>query len=287
MSDRSLVLPSSEAIRQHVLSALKRYWRQGQSSVEVLPVPVQSSVHISLPLQLVSIKLPEWASSAVVDDEILVPQEALKSSGRGWQHVDWWLAAFLLLECWHERAWEELHGPIHSYSLRLKGWDQRVWDHAWVNRIALFLRLWAVQIEIKPAELLFGPLPKAEILLTHDVDAITKTLPIRIKQGGFNLFNALRALLKGDVRATLVKSNKALRFLFGREDWWTLDTLLDKELQNNVQARYHFYADSRWKTPTRWIFDPGYAVTSPRLNKFFRRLAASRLFFCWLQHQCL
>lgn len=271
MSNGELILPSPVVIRQHVLSALKRYWQLGQINVESLPVNANSNVRINLPLQMVSVKLPEWASAVGVNGEILLPQEALKSQG-DWQNVDWWLAAFLLLECWHERAWEDLHGPIHSYSLRLKGWDQRVWDHAWVNRIALFLRLWAVQIEKKPAELLFGPLPDAEIVMTHDVDAIAKTLPIRIKQGCFNLFNALRALLKGDIADACAKSSKAMRFLFGQEDWWTLDALLDKELQNKVQARYHFYADLRSKTPKRWLFDPGYAVASLRLSKFLRRL---------------
>ena len=42
-----------------------------------------------------------------------------------------------MLEGWHERIWEKVHGCIHSYSFRLKGWDTRAWDHAWVNRCYL------------------------------------------------------------------------------------------------------------------------------------------------------
>ena len=56
--------------------------------------------------------------------------------------VDWWTAIFLLMEGWHERIWEKTRGVIHSYSFKLKDWDTRAWDHAWVNRIALFLRKW-------------------------------------------------------------------------------------------------------------------------------------------------
>ena len=51
-----------------------------------------------------------------------------------------------MLECWHERIWEKKFGPIHSYSFRLKGWDNRVWDYAWVNRIALFLKSWSIKL---------------------------------------------------------------------------------------------------------------------------------------------
>ena len=274
MSKGELRFPPPEVIRQHVLSALKRYWYVGQFAVEALPVRSESNVNITLPLRMVLVKLPEWAGSAGVSGEILVPQEAFKDGG-DWRHVDWWLAAFLMLECWHERVWEEKYGPIHSYSLRLRGWDDRVWEHAWVNRIALFLRLWVVQIESKSAELLLSPLPQSKILITHDVDAITKTLQIRIKQSGFNLFNALRALLKLDLNTAYAKSKKALRFLFGSEDWWTLDALLDTEIRNNLQARYHFYADFRRKTPQRWLFDPSYSVKSERLRVFLRRIVDS------------
>jgi hypothetical protein len=274
MSKDELRLPAPEVMRQHVLSALKRYWHTGQFAVEGLPIRLEPNASIILPLRMVSVQLPEWGCAAGVDGEILVPQEAFNVEG-DWRHVDWWLAAFLMLECWHERAWEQRHGPIHSYSFRLKGWDDRVWGHAWVNRIALFLRLWAMQIEGKSAEHLLSPLPQSKILVTHDVDAITKTLQIRIKQGGFNLFNALRALLKLDPNTAYAKSRKALRFLFGSEDWWTLDALLDLEVQNNLHARYHFYADFRRKTPQRWLFDPSYSVDTQRLKRFFRRLVDS------------
>jgi hypothetical protein len=274
MPESGLMLPSTEVIRQHVLQALRRYWPTGQAAVADLPVRLESGVRIALPLRLVAVTMPKWSSDCGVGGDILIPGEACKAEG-DWHQVDWWLAAFLLLECWHERAWEEKYGPIHSYSLRLKGWDERVWQHAWVNRIALFLRLWAAQINSKSAEELFGPLPAPEFLMTHDVDAVAKTLPIRIKQGAFNLVNALRALAKGDLSAALARSGQAWRFLFGREDWWTLDTLLNLEKRSHLHGRYHFYADLRRKTPKRWLFDPGYDVGSLKIRAFMRRLVDS------------
>lgn len=274
MPESTFNLPSPDAIRQHVLVALSRYWATGQATVAALPVHLASDTKIALPLQLVAVKLPAWSNTCGVNGEILIPKEACKAEG-DWRQVDWWLAAFLLLECWHERLWEEQHGPIHSYSLRLKGWDDRVWQRAWVNRIALFLRLWAAQIGSKPAEQLLGPLPAAEFVMTHDVDAVAKTLPIRLKQGAFNLVNGLRALLKGDLRAASARAIQAWRFLFGREDWWTLDALLNIEQQSHLHSRFHFYADRRSKTPKRWLFDPGYDVSNQKIRAFVRRLRDS------------
>ncbi len=45
-----------------------------------------------------------------------------------------------------------------------------------MNRIALFLRRWAAREQGMSEEDLFDSLPKAEIILTHDVDAIAKNL---------------------------------------------------------------------------------------------------------------
>lgn len=274
MSKRDLRLPLPDVLRQHMIAALRRYWPTGQAAVAALPVRVESPTKIDLPLRLVAVRLPEWSSSVGVHGEILVPKEVCKTEG-DWRQVDWWLAAFLLLECWHERVWEERHGPIHSYSLRLRGWDERVWQHAWVNRIALFLRLWVVQIRGKPAEQMFGPLPAPEFVMTHDVDAVAKTLPIRIKQGAFNLANALRALVKGDRSGAYARASQAWSFLFGREDWWNLDRLLTIEQQYHLHGRFHFYADRRRKTLKRWLFDPGYDVGSLKVRAFLQRLADS------------
>ena len=31
----------------------------------------------------------------------------------------------------------------YIYSNKLKNWDERIWNYAWVNRIAIFLSKWA------------------------------------------------------------------------------------------------------------------------------------------------
>lgn len=269
-----LRLPDSERIRDHVLATLGCYWTTDSTPVASLPIAQKSAmISINGPLRLLEVPLPEWAAHCGINGSLLVPAEAAGEAG-SWQRTDWWLAAFLLLEAWHERIWEQEHDPIHSYSFRLKGWDERAWQHAWVNRIGLFLRQWAIQQSGEDGADKIGPLPKPKIHMTHDVDAVAKTLSIRIKQGAFNLFNAAQSLRRGQFRQTADRLRQAARFLLGQEDWWTFDRLLEWESDSGIPATYHFHADPQSKTLKRWLFDPGYDIASPRLKALLRQLAA-------------
>jgi hypothetical protein len=255
----------------HVLEALRSYWPDGQRHVASLPVRHIGFPVVKGPLRLVSITLPRWALETGVNGQMAVPGEACDGNQEAtWEKVDWWLAAFLLLECWHERVWESAHGPIHSYSFRLKGWDEAVWQHAWVNRIALFLRAWAAKKAHTAQAALFGPMPTALFVLTHDVDAIKKTFPIRFKQGAFNALNAARALYAGNVADAVFNLKTAARFLLQSEDWWTLERLLKQEKELDIRSHLNFHADTRRKTPTRWFLDPGYCVGSNGVTAFMQ-----------------
>ena len=271
MLNSILPLPPHESMQRHVCKALSLYWPKNSSVLIASSLAPTKSVTVSGPLKLHSISLPDWAFDHGVEGALLVPAEAC-NLGDDWQRVDWWLAAFLLLECWHERTWELNHGPIHSYSFRLKGWDARAWDHAWVNRIALFMRTWAAREQAKTADKLFGPLPPVEVLMTHDVDATYKTLPVRLKQGVFNLFNAGRYLAKAEARRAIDKLKSTPRFLFGREDWWTFDSLLEQEKRAGIQAHFNFYSDARRKTLQRWLFDPGYDIRDKRIQELTQKI---------------
>lgn len=277
MRPEALALPSVEKVRAHMLIALERYWPKDSAPIAGLPIVQQTLTKpITGPLRLVEVKLPEWGANCGVNGFLLIPREAAAAQTHrveAWQYTDWWLAAFLLLEAWHERVWECAHGPIHSYSFRLAGWDDRAWQHAWVNRIALFLRHWARQVAGEHAAGQMGPLPKTDIQMTHDVDAVAKTLPIRLKQGVFNLFNAGRSLSVGQFRQTGERLKDAARFMLGQENWWTFDRLQKWEADAGIQATYHFYADKEPKTIKRWLFDPGYDIASPEQHALLHQLA--------------
>ncbi len=271
-------LPNAERILNHVLTALDRYWTNDSGPVKALPVArLTLAEPISGPLRLIEVELPEWVADCGVEGGLLIPEEsaaAQPKSAEAWQQTDWWLAAFLLLEAWHERVWEYEHGPIHSYSFRLRGWDDRAWQHAWVNRIALFLRQWAIQRSGDSAADRMGQLPRTAIHITHDVDAVSKTLPIRLKQGAFNFFNAARSLRRGQFRESESYLRQAGRFLVGREDWWTFDQLQQWEADAGIRATYHFHADRHPKTLKRWLFDPGYDIAAPKQRALLRQVAA-------------
>jgi len=273
MPDLLRPLPSRDALREHVLVSLRRYWKDGEGAVRTLPVHETDAPDVRLPLLLIEVTLPEWGRGCGIDGKLFVPQEACVSSPADWQSVDWWLAAFLLLEGWHERILEAQRGPIHSYSRKLRGWDTRAWERAWVNRIAIFLRRWVAELHDRPEEGLFGPLPEAEILLTHDVDAVKKTVAIRIKQSLFLLFNALRFLTKGEFSSALKRLSQGAKFLFRNSSWQTFDDLLELEFEASVRACYNFYADGRPKNLRRLFFDPGYSLSDPEVGRLLCTLS--------------
>jgi hypothetical protein len=270
LSDQSLLaLPAIEDRKEHIIQAMDTYWRKGAEYIRALPIKSTNN-DIQIPLRLKEVHLPEWASHCGVNGLLLVPVEACIDGSDDWNKVDWWTASFLYLEAWHERIYEQMHGPIHSYSFRLKNWDQRAWDHAWVNRIAMFLRKWASHFSGQQEAFLFGKMNPADIMMTHDVDAVSKTNAIRLKQAGFNVFNAIRSAIQMQWQEVPVRLKQAWTFLFSRSDWWKLPETLEIEQNAGISSQFNFYADSRKKTIKRWLFDPGYDLRDKKVLNFMQ-----------------
>ena len=193
-------LPTREILENHVLECLSPYWEKRSEHIRNLPFLKNINYKIKLPLKMTKVLLPKWGENAGIDGYLLIPADILdetQESNYDWDKIDWLLACFVLMECLHEREHELEFGTIHSYSYKLKNWDKSCWEAAWVNRIAIFLRLWAENITKEKPEKLFESIPEAKIHITHDIDAIKKTFVIRIKQGVFNFINvSLIYLLK-------------------------------------------------------------------------------------------
>ena len=277
MSQRTLnkpLIPQRERVIDQVLRSMDRYYERGADCFLELSIPIVANKSLHLPLTGERIELPEWAKDLAVEGALLVPVEAVSTKAEGgsdWRQVDWWLACFLLIEGCHERLYEDQNGPIHSYSFRLAGWDSRFWERAWANRIFLFLRRWIAREKNFSEPDLFGALPKTGFLLTHDVDAVSKTLPIRLKQTAFCSFNLARSLLKGNGREAWSKTKGALRFLLGSEDWWKLDETMKLEEKYRLKSVFHFYGGSLKRGPKTWLFDPSYQVGASRVRDFIAR----------------
>lgn len=263
-----------------MLHTLRRYWPSGVEPIAALPIPTTEPGRTEqLPPPMVLVPLPPWAADLAPEGRILLPAFTLlppqrQPSAADWQRTDWLAAAFWYLRGTAERAHERLHGPIDSYAFRLKGWDPRIWQRAWVNRIALFLRRWAARARQADEAQLLGPLPPAELILTHDVDAVTKTAAIRLKQSAFHLFNTARFALAGRPLAAAGRLLRAGRFLLGPGHYWRFDQILELERRHGVRSHFNFYGGpgGRQRTPRETLMDPAYCVEQPDLVRMIGRL---------------
>ncbi len=263
--------------RTLALEALAAYWSVSIAPVAALPIPVTlPPAEEPLPPRLAEVRLPPWAADLAPDGVIPVPGHCVRE-GAGDDHlrVDWLSAAYWYLNGSAERAFEAAHGPIHSYAYKLAGWPVRMWERAWANRIALFLRRWAAREAGATEDALLGPLPEAEIFVTHDVDAVRKTWSIRVKQPVFHGFNGLRRLLAGDPKGAAAKFATALRFAFSGADYWKFDEMEEMERGARVSAVYLLYgrAPDERRGVLRLV-DPAYDVLEAPVAERLRALVA-------------
>lgn len=256
--------------RQYTLNTMGRYWPLGGAPVAGLPIPEAVGVCQELtPFDIVLVELPIWAKEAGVNGQLAIPENCIaeKVTSDLWQCVDWFSAMFLLLNGHLEQYYEQRHGPIHSYSARLSKIPSVLWDRAWVNRIAIFLRLWCGQFYGKDVSQLLGAMPKAKIYLTHDVDAIEKTLAIRLKQTAFCLFNVMRSLIRCKPKKAIDSLKRAFNFLFSSDSYDCFDRILKIESMHNIKSSFNFYAGVMAKFNVRqWLMDPSYDVSDAQLS---------------------
>lgn len=270
MVSNTFELPSHDEIKQHVIESLAAYWHTISdeiSQLDILPAP--ACVAISLPLKLTEIRLPKWGESFGVNGIILVPIEIIKPFQSIdpldlWRKIDWFTALFLMLECWHERHWEQKAGPIHSYSFRLENWDTRMWDHAWVNRIALFLSAWAANKHKLNVNTLVRQ--NNQILVTHDVDAVNKTYSITIKRSFFLLFNILKNIKSRNLLFAKDNLKEFFKIIFSKDDWNYISHVIQMEELNNIKGIFNFHFDKRRLNIKRWLFDPHYSISDEKLK---------------------
>ena len=90
--------------------------------------------------------------------------------------------------------------------------------------------------------------------LSHDLDYIKKTLPLRLKQSAFNLFNAIKYKSPD-------KLKKAFQFLLMPSDYWCFDYWRKLESEVNIKSIFYVYAKSRSANFKQWLLDPSYNVS--------------------------
>ena len=220
------------------------------------------------------VKLPDWAVGLCPNGEVLVPTCSIGGSAIHHSSVDWLAACFWFLTARAERAYEEQNGSIHSYAFRLRGWDSRHWKHPWVNYIALFLRHSLLKKLDLAEQSLTQPLPKPELIMTHDVDAVKKTIPIRFKQATFLGINSILLMCKGQIFLAFKKIIESLHFLVSKDNYWCFPEHLNAEDELGIRSIFNFYGGgaaniTSWQ---KWLMDPGYDVAHPKISTLIKEL---------------
>ena len=269
----------SRVARAHAVRAMSRYWPVSVASIESLPMPVLRLHIAATPPQLQWISLPEWAADlGVRGGSLAVPRSACAAGEEpSWQCTDWLSAAFWFMQGMAERAHEEAYGPIHSYSVRLRGWDSAMWEFAWVNRIALFLRRWAARESGNDEAILFGVLPAAEIQFTHDIEEVRPTWRGRSKRLVMDAQAAVREVARGRLHRAVTRAGQTFRSFAGdaRADHLTTITALVESC--GMRGTIYVYARSASSPalPVSWIVDPAYSLTERGLAERLRTLHSS------------
>ncbi|NBX02577.1 MAG: hypothetical protein EBR02_00650 [Alphaproteobacteria bacterium] len=213
------------------------------------------------------ISLPPWAEDLQPVGKAGIYVPIFTAENNEWHNYDWWRGAYEILTCAWERQWEQKNGPCHSYSFRLGTDVQQAFDHAWFNRIILFLRRWWSHTHQADETLHFGALPPPAIYLTHDLDAVSKTLALRIKKFAFLLFNALRYQKPEFIL-------QAFLYAVKKAQYWRFDEVLRLEAKYGYKSIWNVYGGGGgwFRSPLALLMDPGYSLTHTKLREQLQSL---------------
>ena len=165
--------------------------------------------------------------------------------------------AFAFLSRLEEYEKEKTGKRINSYSNLHPRLDKSTFELPIVN--ILFRELRAILSKHFP-ELQFGEKESVEIHLSHDLDYIKKTWPLRLKQTAFNLFKTLKSV--GKPSAFLQNLAHLFRFLFSNPSYWCFDYWRKVEAKYGFRSTFYVYAKTRPIGLKKWLLDPSYNITT-------------------------
>ena len=203
--------------------------------------------------------------SLLVDSACIVQHEERPLLG-----CDLYLAAFSYLAGFTEKWGQEKREQSYSYAFRM-GVPNECFEYAWVNRILLLLRRLDAKHRNVDEAMLFGPIPRATIRLEHDVDALDKTLQIRLKQSLFELFWLLTHIFNLDWLSAKASIKRSYRMIFSSPTYFHLDKTAEMATQHGVTATYYIHARKRFRGPISWLVDPSYFCSDERLQNFVKK----------------
>lgn len=270
MSSPVTLSQTADARQSWVLACGSRYWSRNPAAVAQLAMP-ETSYRPQHRFRTVA--LPDWARDLGVGrpESIMVDDACIAAApGDEFARCNWIAACYFFLTGAAEP--DDRHD---SYSGLMLGFDPRVAEHAWVNRIFLLLRRMAARQAQTTEGALFGALPDPDIVLTHDVDAVVKTPEIRLKQTAFHLVNAAQALGCGRARQAANRAALAVRFLATTPAYDRFSEICALEEAHGKRSLFHFYGGpAGWARGSfvRLLIDPAYEIASPSLRAILAAL---------------
>ena len=181
--------------------------------------------------------------------------EAILESDSDQLPFDLFRLAFTALSRIEEYEEEQTGKKLLSYSSRHPHEEEGRFDRPYVN---LLFEFFEKRLKIRYPQLSFGDKKKPVLAWSHDLDYISKTIQLRLKQTAFNKYNTFRALFgKGDFKRNFVKT---FSFFFSNPSYWCFDYWNELEKKYDQQSTYYIYAASGSKELKTWLIDPSYKI---------------------------
>lgn len=105
----------------------------------------------------------------------------------------------------------------------------------------------------------FEEISKPLIELSHDLDYISKTLPLRLKQTAFNGINIFRNIQKPSKSIYYLK--RSFSFLFSNPSYWCFDYWREIETRYNQKSIFYVYSKTEGFGIKNWLLDPLYDIS--------------------------
>lgn len=188
-----------------------------------------------------------------VDDSVYVlPGTRDKAPGFAIPY-DLFRNAFIFLSRLEEYEAARAGRLTHSYQARHPREDKTTFAVPVVDHLFAVLRS---LVERRWPNLVFEPAP-ARLELSHDVDYVTKTPQLRLKQTAFNAFNAVRSLGRNGFAGRV---GRTLRFLLSNPPYDCFDYWAALEEGLGLRSVFYIYARCGGRGPRAWLLDPSYDV---------------------------
>ncbi len=183
-------------------------------------------------------------------------KNTLDDSSQSLFSFDLFWNAFVFLSRLEEYQSEQKGTLINSYAARHPRKEKESFDIPIVN---LYFDQLEKCIRDQFPDLEFGTKEVVQVDLSHDLDYISKTPQLRIKQSAFNAINVLRQITKP--KAAWLSLRKSFTFLFKNTSYWRFDDWREMERSLANKSTFYVYSNiSHRKGFKEWLFDPSYRL---------------------------